>query len=76
MGKVPPGHLSQRDEEGMMASLQGLAALCIYFRRFWRNALILVPSPSLLSGSVSRVAAGPAGRGVFSPLPGLQLFLA
>lgn len=49
----------------MVVSLQGLAALCIRFRRFQK--LVLVPSPSLLSGSVSRVASGPRRAGGVFP---------
>lgn len=50
----------------MVVSLQGLAALCVRFRRFQK--LVLVPSPSLLSGSVSRVASGPRRAGGCFPL--------
>lgn len=49
--------------EGKDGKSAGTGCPAICFRRFRRNRPILVPSPSPLSGSVSRVAAGPTGRG-------------
>lgn len=45
--------------------MQGLAALSVYFRRFRRNTLILVPSPALPSAASPRGCWPRRAGGVF-----------